>query len=177
MALVGLESSFAVHAVKKLWVRDALYTRVGLESPLLDRPDYGEQMIGFISTAFGLYAVWDWNRIFFCARHPMSPDQCLGRGLRWQNMTSRYFLQGENADIQSTLPSVVDHVSQFQLSQSYGRDRLLESAQFDSVTISCATAWQWTLAIFFVAFSLLKCKTLLINRRMKNLPRVKVDQP
>ena len=38
----------------------------------------------------------------------------------------------------STLPYVVVHVSQFQVSQSNGRNRLLESAQFDSVTISCA---------------------------------------
>ena len=44
----------------------------------------------------------------------------------------------QNIRIQSTLPYVVGHVNQFQLSQSYGRDRLPESAQFDSVTISCA---------------------------------------
>ena len=52
--------------------------------------------------------------------------------------------------MQSTLPYVVDHVSQFQLSQSHGRDRLLESAQFDSVTISCAAdSGHW---LFFPCF-------------------------
>ena len=50
----------------------------------------------------------------------------------------------KNWAMQSTLPYVVGHVSQFQLSQSYGRDRLLESAQFDSVTISyAADIGQW----------------------------------
>ena len=77
--------------------------------------------------------------------------------------------------VQSMLSYVVSHVSQFQLSQSYGRDRLLQSAQFDSVTISCAAdSGHWL--FFSLLFSLFKCKTILINRRMKNLSRVKLDQ-
>ena len=45
---------------------------------------------------------------------------------------------------------MVGHVSQCQLSQSYGRDRLPESAQFDSVTISCAAdSGHW---LFFPCF-------------------------
>ena len=51
---------------------------------------------------------------------------------------------------QSTLPYVIGHVSQFQLSQSYGRVRLLESGQFDSVVISCAAdSGHW---LFFPCF-------------------------
>ena len=77
--------------------------------------------------------------------------------------------------IQSTLSYFVGHVSQFQLSQSHGRDRLLETAQFDSVTISCAAhSGHWLFLSFFLLF--LKCKTIPVNRRMENLPRVKLDQ-
>ena len=47
---------------------------------------------------------------------------------------------------------MVGHVSQFQLSRSYGRDRLPESTHFDSVTISCAAgSGHW---LFFRCFSL-----------------------
>ena len=77
--------------------------------------------------------------------------------------------------LQSTLPYVVGHVSQFPLSQSYGRDRLPESAQFDSFTTSCAADSGH--GLFFSFFSLLKGKTILANRRIKNPPRVKLDQP
>ena len=47
---------------------------------------------------------------------------------------------------------MVGHVSQFQLSQSYGRNGLLESAQFDSITISCAVdsgRWLFLFCYFF----------------------------
>ena len=63
---------------------------------------------------------------------------------------------------------------QFQISQSYGRDRLLEPAHFDSVTISCAAdSGHW---LFFPCLFSFKRKTNPVNRRMKNLPRVKLDQ-
>ena len=53
--------------------------------------------------------------------------------------------------VQSTLSFVIGHVSQFRLSQSHGRDRLLESAQFDSVTISCTVdSGHWL--FFFLLF-------------------------
>ena len=57
--------------------------------------------------------------------------------------------------VQSTLPYVVGHVSQFQLSQSYGPDRLLESAQFDSVTSSCAAdSGRWLFFRCFFSFEM-----------------------
>ena len=48
---------------------------------------------------------------------------------------------------------MVGHVSQFQLSQSHGRDRLLESGQFDS-GYDQLCCWQWHWRFFFLAFSL-----------------------
>ena len=57
--------------------------------------------------------------------------------------------------VQSTVPYVVDHVSQFQLSQSYVRDRLLESGQFDSFTISCAAdSGYWLFFRCFFSFEM-----------------------
>ena len=66
-------------------------------------------------------------------------------------------MQCSNADVQSTLPSVVGDVSRFQLSQSYARDRLLESGQFDSVTISCAAnSGHWLFFPCFFSFEMQK---------------------
>ena len=45
--------------------------------------------------------------------------------------------------LQSTLSYVVGHVNQFQLSQSCGRDRLLESARFDSAPVGTGYFFRW----------------------------------